>query len=92
MAISKLKALHVCDPPAAREKIIDAFLAHNGNGRAAAYELDVSYMTLYRMFEADAKLAAMLQNAREQLIEQGVYLNGVGDVQHALMREKANRS
>jgi len=87
MAITKLRALYLYDPSAARERIIEAYREHDGNGRAAAEDLNTDYQVVGRIIRSDPDLAGALADLREQLVEDGITQRGVGRTQLDKLRD-----
>ena len=79
--MNRLVAALIATPETARDEVVDAYAAADGNARLAAEFLQVSYGTLMRILRKDSLLRAQITAMRERLAEEGCPQRGWGQWQ-----------
>jgi hypothetical protein len=79
--ITRIKVLHLYDPEAARDEIIEVFSECSGNMRQTAEELDCHYHTLLRLIKSDAALSEAVVSERTKMHSAGIQQRGFGQYQ-----------
>jgi hypothetical protein len=79
MTVSKIKAWHIVDPEAARQRVMGVFEECEGCSEETAEQLGIHYQTFLRLIKSDPKLSEAILEARLTFIAKGITQRGWGD-------------